>query len=69
MEAKKSVEHDTTLEHALDVATANHKEATRLLEDAKKAHAQGDVTDERVAQLESLLAVAHEDLRRVVKEQ
>ncbi|WP_255769538.1 hypothetical protein [Pseudarthrobacter sulfonivorans] len=61
--------HDTTLEHALDIAKANHKEAVRLLEHARGAHAAGDISDDRVRQLESLLHVAEEDLRRVAKEQ
>jgi hypothetical protein len=61
--------HDTTLEHALDVAKANHKEAVRLLEQARAAHAAGDVGQERVRQLESLLQLAEEDLRRVAREQ
>ncbi len=61
--------HDTTLEHALDVAKANHKEAVRLLEQARAAHAAGDVSQERVHQLESLLQLAEEDLRRVAREQ
>ena len=37
--------HDTTLEHAFDVAKANHKEAVRLLEQARAALAAGDVGD------------------------
>ncbi|MDE8670655.1 hypothetical protein PY310_18920 [Pseudarthrobacter sp. H3Y2-7] len=61
--------HETTLEHALDVAKANHKEAARLLEQARAAHAAGDVGEDRVQQLESLLHLAEEDLRRVIREQ
>ncbi|TAP44124.1 hypothetical protein [Arthrobacter sp. S39] len=61
--------HDTTLEHALDVAKANHKEAVRLLEDARAAHQAGDIREDRVRQLEGLLQVAAEDLRRVTREQ
>jgi hypothetical protein len=61
--------HDTTLEHALDVAKANHKEAVRLLDQARAAHAAGDVGEDRVRQLESLLRLAEEDLRRVSREQ
>ncbi|MGO4186503.1 hypothetical protein [Pseudarthrobacter sp. TAF60_1] len=61
--------HETTLEHALDVAKANHKEAVRLLEQARAARASGDVGEDRVRQLESLLHLAEEDLRRVVREQ
>lgn len=62
-------EHDTTLEHALDVARANHKEAKRLLEQARVAHAAGDIGDERIRQLEDLMNLAEEDLRRVTREQ
>ncbi|HYH76502.1 MAG TPA: hypothetical protein VD841_03235 [Arthrobacter sp.] len=61
--------HETTLERALDVAKANHKEAARLLEDARAAHKAGDIGEGRVRQLEDLLAVAAEDLRRVTREQ
>ncbi|WP_247045726.1 hypothetical protein [Arthrobacter rhizosphaerae] len=62
-------EHDTTLEHALDVARANHKEAIRLLEQARVAHAAGDIGDDRIRQLEDLMNLAEEDLRRVTREQ
>ncbi|MBT2247873.1 hypothetical protein JHV56_04060 [Arthrobacter sp. BHU FT2] len=68
MEKDQTLEHETTLEHAFDVAKANHKEAVRLLEHARAAHAAGDVTGERVQQLEGLLAIAEEDLRRVSRE-
>ncbi len=61
--------HDTTLEHALDVAKANHKEAVRLLEQARASLAAGDIGEDRVRQLESLLQLAEEDLRRVAREQ
>ncbi|GAA1791363.1 hypothetical protein GCM10009712_43080 [Pseudarthrobacter sulfonivorans] len=61
--------HDTTLEHALDVAKANHKEAVRLVEQARASLAAGDIGEDRVRQLESLLQLAEEDLRRVVREQ
>lgn len=69
METDRTLEHDTTLEHALDMARANHKQATRLLEEAKAAYAAGEIGEERVRQLEELLEVAVEDLRRVMKEQ
>jgi outer membrane protein TolC len=61
--------HETTLEHALDVAKANHKEAARLLEDARAGYKAGDIREDRVRQLEDLLAIAAEDLRRVTREQ
>ncbi|MCO4274218.1 hypothetical protein NG701_07210 [Pseudarthrobacter sp. HLT3-5] len=61
--------HETTLEHALDVAKANHKEAIRLLEQARASRASGDVGADRVRQLEGLHQVAEEDLRRVAREQ
>jgi len=61
--------HETTLEHALDVAKANQKEAVRLLEQARAGQASGDVGEDRVRQLEGLLQVAEEDLRRVAREQ
>jgi len=69
MERETILVHDTTLEHALDVARANHKEALRLLNEAKEAFAAGDISEDRVTQLESLLAIAAEDLGRVTKEQ
>ncbi|BCW79040.1 MULTISPECIES: hypothetical protein [Micrococcaceae] len=69
MDNESTLQHETTLEHALDVAKANHKEAVRLLERARAAQRTGDVTDERVRQLEDLLSIAEEDLRRVTREQ
>ncbi|SER10857.1 MULTISPECIES: hypothetical protein [Micrococcaceae] len=69
MDKDSTLEHETTLEHALDVAKANHKEAVRLLEGARAGHATGDVSADRVRQLEGLLAIAEEDLRRVMREQ
>jgi histidine ammonia-lyase len=69
MESEQTLDHDTTLEHALDIARANQKEAKRLLEEARAAHAAGGISAERVSQLESLLAVADEDLKRVIREQ
>ncbi|HKS00307.1 MAG TPA: hypothetical protein VJS86_01430 [Arthrobacter sp.] len=69
MEQNPTLEHETTLEHALDVARANQKEAQRLLDQARTAHAAGDVGDERVAQLERLLDLANTDLHRVMREQ
>jgi hypothetical protein len=61
--------HETTLEHALDVAKANHKEAIRLHEEARAAYSAGDIRQDRVRQLERLLELAAEDLRRVAREQ
>ena len=69
MDNESTLQHETTLEHALDVAKANHKEAVRLLERARAGQKTGDVSDERVRQLEALLAIAEEDLRRVTREQ
>ncbi len=69
MEQNSAVEHDTTLEHALDLAKHNVKEAQRLLDDALAKRAAGEVDDDRVNQLKALLDVAAEDLRRVTREQ
>ncbi len=69
MEQNSAVEHDTTLEHALDLAKHNVKEAQRLLDDAVAKRAAGEVDDDRVNQLKALLDVAAEDLRRVTREQ
>jgi len=69
MEHNRTLEHETTLEHALDVARANQKEAQRLLDEARTAHAAGEIGDDRVAQLERLLDLANTDLRRVMREQ
>ncbi|MCC2662037.1 MAG: hypothetical protein K0R37_2811 [Arthrobacter sp.] len=69
MEHDRTLQHETTLEHALDVARANQKEAQRLLDEAKTAHAAGEIGQERVAQLERLFELANEDLRRVMREQ
>jgi hypothetical protein len=65
----EATEHESTLEHALDVARANAKQAKLLVDHAKARLAQGDVTPERVAQLEELQRVADEDLQRVIREQ
>jgi hypothetical protein len=69
MEQNPTLEHETTLEHALDVAKANQKEAQRLLDQARISHAAGDIGDERIAQLERLLDLANTDLHRVMREQ
>jgi outer membrane protein TolC len=69
MEQNPTLQHETTLEHALDVARANQKEAQRLLDKARTAHAAGEIGDERVAQLERLLDLANTDLHRVMREQ
>ena len=69
MEQDRTLQHETTLEHALDVARANQKEAQRLLDEAKTAHAAGQIGQERVSQLERLFELANEDLRRVMREQ
>ncbi|MDP5225625.1 MULTISPECIES: hypothetical protein [Arthrobacter] len=63
------MEHETTLEHALDIATANSKEGHRLLDQAKDMLEHGDATPERVAQLQELSDAADADLIRVRKEQ
>ncbi|WP_459385070.1 hypothetical protein [Arthrobacter humicola] len=69
MEPNPAVEHETTLEHALDVARSNAKEAKRLLDDAIVKRQSGEVNDDRVTQLQSLLDLANEDLKRVTREQ
>ncbi|MCF3141591.1 MULTISPECIES: hypothetical protein [unclassified Paenarthrobacter] len=69
MDNESTLEHETTLEHALDVARANHKQAQKLLDQAVAANAAGDVPDQRVEQLRALLEVATEDLQRVMREQ
>ncbi|MDQ4490756.1 hypothetical protein RBS60_11165 [Sinomonas sp. ASV486] len=65
----EATEHESTLEHALDVAKANAKQAKLLVDHAKAGLAKGDVTPERVAQLEELQQAADEDLLRVTREQ
>jgi outer membrane protein TolC len=69
MEQNPALDHETTLEHALDVARRNVKEAKRLLDDARAKRDAGEVDDARVSQLEELLKLAEEDLRRVSREQ
>ena len=69
MEPNPAVEHETTLEHALDVARSNAKEAKRLLDDALVKRQSGEVNDDRVTQLQSLLDLANEDLKWVTREQ
>ncbi len=62
------MEHETSLEHALDLAEGNIKEAKRLLDRGKAAHAAGEITDERLAALQRLYDTAHEDVGRVQHE-
>jgi outer membrane protein TolC len=69
MEQNAAVEHETTLEHALDIARRNVKEAKRLLDDAIAKRAAGEIDDDRVRQLQALYDLAQEDLLRVMKEQ
>ena len=69
MELNPAVDHETTLEHALDVARSNAKEAKRLFDDALAKRQAGEVNDDRVNQLQSLLDLANEDLNRVNREQ
>ena len=69
MEQNPAVEHETTLEHALDVARSNAKEAKRLLDDAIVKREAGEVNDDRVSQLQDLLDLANEDLKRVTRDQ
>ncbi|MGY2746143.1 hypothetical protein ACQCSU_03650 [Pseudarthrobacter sp. O4] len=68
MEQNSAVEHETTLERALDIARRNVKEAKRLLDDALAKHNAGEIDDARVKQLEELMDLANEDLVRVMKE-
>lgn len=69
MDSETTLEHETTLERALDLARANHKEAKRLYDEAAAGLTSGDVGEARVAQLKGLLDVAAEDVQRVMKEQ
>ena len=69
MEQNPALEHETTLEHALDLARLNAKEAKRLLDDALGKREAGEIDEARVNQLKALLDIANEDLRRVTKEQ
>ncbi|UKA52719.1 TolC family protein [Arthrobacter sp. FW305-BF8] len=69
MEQNPTLQHETTLEHALDVAKANQKEAQRLLDEARASHTAGEIGEDRVAQLERLLDLANTDLHRVMREQ
>ena len=69
MEQNSTVEHETTLEHALDIARRNAKEAKRLFDDAVAKRDSGEIDDARVRQLEELMIIANEDLVRVTREQ
>jgi hypothetical protein len=69
MEQNSAVEHETTLEHALDIARRNAKEAKRLFDDALSKRDAGEIDNARVKQLEELLIIANEDLERVTREQ
>ncbi len=48
----------------MDLAEGNMKEAKRLLDQGKAAHAAGEITDERMASLQRLFDTAHEDVGR-----
>ncbi len=69
MEQNQSANSDTTLEHALELARRNVKEAKRLLDDAVLKRQAGEVNDDRVEQLRGLMELAEADLQRVVREQ
>jgi hypothetical protein len=69
MEQNSVVDHETTLERALDIARRNAKEAKRLFDDALAKRDAGEIDDARVKQLEELMIIANEDLLRVTKEQ
>ncbi len=69
MEQNQSADSDTTLEHALELARRNVKEAKRLLDDAVLKRQAGEVNDDRVEQLRGLMELAEADLQRVVREQ
>ncbi|MDQ0820604.1 outer membrane protein TolC [Arthrobacter sp. V4I6] len=69
MEQNSVVDHETTLERALDIARRNAKEAKRLLDDALAKRDAGEIDDARVKQLEDLMTIANEDLVRVTREQ
>lgn len=69
MEQNSAVDHETTLEHALDIARRNAKEAKRLFDDALAKRDKGEISDTRLRQLEELMIIANEDLLRVTKEQ
>ena len=69
MEQNSAVDHETTLERALDIARRNAKEAKRLFDDALAKRDANEIDDTRVRQLEELMIIANEDLLRVTKEQ
>jgi hypothetical protein len=69
MEQNSAVDHETTLERALDIARRNAKEAKRLFDDALAKRDVGEIDDARVKQLEELMIIANEDLLRVTREQ
>ena len=69
MEPNSTVDHETTLERALDIARRNAKEAKRLFDDALAKRDAGEIDDARVKQLEELMIIANEDLLRVTREQ
>ena len=50
------------------MAEGNLKEAKRLLEQGKKAHAAGDIDDARLAALQRLYDTAAEDRRRAQRD-
>lgn len=62
------VENTTSLEQALAMAEANEKQAKRLLDDAKKKFAAGDIPQSRLDELQRLYDTAVEDHIRTNRE-
>jgi outer membrane protein TolC len=62
------MEHTTSLEHAMDLAQANLKQAKRLLDQGVKAREAGDIDDARLEQLQRLYDAANDDVVRVRRE-
>ncbi len=61
-------EHTTSLEQALAMAEKNVKEAKKLLDDAKKKFADGDIPQSRLDELQRLYDIASEDYTRTNRE-
>lgn len=60
----QNAEHETTLEHAMEMADGNLKEAKRLLDKAQAYFEAGDIDEERLKSIERLYELASEDAQR-----
>ncbi|GHD10040.1 hypothetical protein [Zhihengliuella salsuginis] len=56
--------HETSLEHAMEMADGNLKEAKRLRDKAREYFEAGDIDEDRLKSIERLYDIAAEDAQR-----